>query len=84
MLARIQRKGNTLALLLSAPTLQNSMQVPQKVRNRATIQAINCPTKYLPKRYKKDTDLKGYMHPNVYSSINNNSKTVERAQMSID
>ena len=27
---------------------------------------------------------RGYMHPNVYDSITNNSQTMERAQMSID
>ena len=36
----------------------------------------------LPKGYK-NTDSKGYMHPEVYSSINNN-RTLERAQMSIN
>ena len=28
--------------------------------------------------------LKGHMHPHVYSSTNNNSQSMERAQMSID
>ena len=40
-------------------------------------------TSYLPKGYK-NTDLKGYMHPDVYRSTINNSHIVERAQMCND
>ena len=87
MLVRMWRKGITFALLVGmqtgAATLENSMEVPQKIKNRATLQPSNCTTRYLPKEYK-NTDLKGYMHPSVYSSIFNRSQTVERAQMSID
>ena len=32
----------------------------------------------------KNTDSKGYMHSNVYSSIINNSQIMERIQMSIN
>ena len=44
---------------------------------------INYPTKYLPKGYK-NIDLKGYMYPNVDSSVITNSQTMETAQVSID
>ena len=37
----------------------------------------------LSKEYK-NADLKGHMHPNVYSSTINNSQIMETAQMSID
>ena len=40
-------------------------------------------TRDLPKGHK-NTDLKGSMNPDVYSSIINNSQTMERAQMSIN
>ena len=87
MLAKMQRKGNLLALLVEmqtgAATLENYMEVPQKVKNRTTLQSSNYTARYLPKEYK-NTDSKGYMHPNVYSSIINNSQIMERAQMSID
>ena len=87
MLARIWRKGNPFVLLVGmqtgAATLENSIEVPQKVKNRATLQPRNCTTRYLPKGYK-NTDLKEYMHPNAYNSITNNSQTMERAQMSTD
>ena len=86
MLARMQRKGNTFARLVGmqsgAPTLENSMEVPQKVKNRTTLQPSNCTTRYLPKGYK-NTNLKGHMHPNVYSSALNSSQIRVRAQMAI-
>ena len=41
MLVRIQRKGNAPTLLVGmqagAATLENSMEVPQKLENRATL-----------------------------------------------
>ena len=56
------RKGNTLALLVGmqtgAATLENSMEVPQKVKNRTTLQSSNSTIRYLPEGYK-NTDLKG-------------------------
>ena len=87
MLMRMQQKGNPLALLLGmqtgTATLENSMEVPQKVKNRTTLQPSNCTTRYLRKGYK-NTGLKGHMQPDVYSSIINNSQTTEIAQMSTD
>ena len=64
-------------------TLENNLEVPQKVKNRTTLQSSNCTIQYLSKGYKS-MDLKGYMHPNVYTSITNNNQIMERAQMSID
>ena len=41
MLARMEREGNPLTLLVAmqagAATLENSVEVPQKVENRATL-----------------------------------------------
>ena len=49
------RKGNPLALLVvmqtSKATLENSMDIPQKVKNRTTLQSSNRTTKYLLKEY---------------------------------
>ena len=72
MLVRMQRKGNPLALLVGAQaagtaTLENSMEVFQKVKNRATLQPSNYTTWYLPKRYRC-SDPKGHLHPSVYSN----------------
>ena len=81
------RKGNPLILLVgkqaAAATPENSVEVPQKVENKATLWPSNYTTRYLPQRYKR-SDLKGHLHPNVYSSNVHNSQTIERAQMSID
>ena len=81
------RKGNPLTLLIGmqagVATVENSMEVPQKVKNRATLRTINCPTGYLPKGYKH-SDPKGYLHPNVYSSNDHNSQNMKSVPMSID
>ena len=86
VLARMQRKRNPHALLVGmqtgAPTLENNMEVPQKVKNRTTRQSNNHTTGYLPPKYK-NTNSKGYMHPYVYSSIIYNSQIMEAAQMSV-
>ena len=66
-----------------AATLENSVEVPENVKNRTSLGSNNCSTRYLPKRYKC-SDLKGHLHPNVYSSNVHNSETIERAQMSIN
>ena len=65
-----------------AATLENSMEVPQKVKNRATLWSGNFSIRYLPKEYK-NTNSKGYMHPDVYSSIIYNSQIMETAQLPI-
>ena len=71
MLARMRRKGNPPTLLVGmqagADTPENSTDVPQKVKNRATLQSSNCTIRYLPKGYKC-SDLKGHLNNNVYSS----------------
>jgi len=62
VLARMWRKGNPLARLVrmqpGAATLENSMEVPQRVKNRTTLRSSNCTTRYLPKEYK-NTNSKG-------------------------
>ena len=87
MLGRIWRKGNPFALLvgmqIGVGILENSMEVPQKVKNRAILPPSNCTTRYLSEGYK-NSDLKGHMHPIVYSSNVYNSQMMERAQMSIN
>ena len=86
MLVRVWRKGKPLTLLVGvqtgAATQENSMEVPQKIENRTTLQPRNCTIRYLSKEYK-NADSQGHMHPNVYSSINN-SQIMERTHMSTD
>ena len=77
----------SLALLVGmqagAATLENSMEVPQKTKNRTTLLLVNCTTRHLSTGYRCAIS-KGHMHPHVYSSTINNSQSMERAQMSID
>jgi len=74
------RKGNPHALLVGmqagAATVENSMEIPQKVKNRATLRSSYLTTRYLPKEYK-NTNSKGYTHPYVYSSIIYSSQDME-------
>ena len=83
----MQRRGNFLAQLMGmqagAATLENSMEVPQKTKNRTTLRLSNFTTRHLSKEHRGAV-LKGHMHPQVYSSTTNNSQSMERAQMSID
>ena len=83
----MQRKRNPFALLVGtqagAATLENSMEVPQKIKNRTTLQSSNCTTRYLSKRYRCAIS-EGHMHSNVYSSAIDNSQSMDRAQMSTD
>ena len=83
----MQRKTISFALLVGmqtgAATLGNSIEIPQKIKNRSTLRPRNYTTRYLSKGYRCAVS-KGYMHPNVYSSTINNSQSMERAQMSID
>ena len=60
-----------------------TLEVPQKTKNRTTLQPSNCTTRYLSMEYRCAVS-KGHMHPHVYSSTINNSQSMERAQMSID
>ena len=66
-----------------AATLENSMEVPQKTKNRTTLPPSICTTRNLSTGYSCAVP-KGYMHPHVYSSAINNNQSMERTQMSID
>ena len=80
-------KENLLALLVGMQTgeatLENSMEVPQKVKNKTTLWSSNCTPRYLHKGYK-NTNGKWYIHPDVYSSIINNSQIMEVGPVSTD
>ena len=64
-----------------AATVKNSIDISQKVKNKTHLRSSNRITQYLPKEYK-NTNSKGYMYPNVYSSIIYNSQITETAQVS--
>ena len=83
-------------LQAGAASLENSMEVPQKAKNRTTLRPSNCTTRYLSKGYRCAVSFffffsflfffyrcavsKGHMDPHVYSSTINNSQSMERAQ----
>ena len=87
MLARMQRKCNPLTVLVgmqaSTTTLENSMEVPQDIENRAALRSSNCTTGYLPQRYRC-SEKKEHLHSNVHSSNVHNSQTMEEAKMSFN
>ena len=66
-------------------TLENRVEVPQKVKNRVILWSsnCNCTTGYLPQRYRRSEE-KGHMHPNVHSSNVHNSQSMEGAEMSFN
>ena len=76
-------KTKLMGMQAGVATLENSMEVPQKTKNRTTLCLSNCTTRHLSKGYRCAV-LKGHMHPNVYSSTINNSQSIESTQMSID
>ena len=65
-----------------AATVENSMEIPQKIKSRTTLWSIIA-TGYVPKEYK-NTNLKGYMHFYVHHSIIYNSQDMEANQVSIN
>ena len=61
----MQRKRNPFALLVGMQTgtanLENSMEFPQKIKNRTSLRPRNCTTRYLSKGYSCAV-LKGHTH----------------------
>ena len=80
-------KRNPPALLVGmytgAATVENSMEVPQKIKNRTIIWSSNSSNGYLPKE-NENTNSKRYIHPYVYCSIIYNSQDKEAIQVSIN
>ena len=81
MLTRLQRNRNPLVLLVGMQTgvvtLENSVEVPQKIKNRTTLRLRNSTARNLSKGYRS-ADAQGHLYPNVYSSTLN-SQIMERA-----
>ena len=77
MLARMRRKRISFALLVGmqagVATLENSMEVPQKTKNRTTLRPRNCTTRHLSKGYRCAV-LKGHMHPMFIAALSTIAK----------
>ena len=87
MLERMWREGNPPALLVGmwtgTATLENCVEVPQRVKNIFALQPSNCSAGDLPQRYRC-SETPGPLHPDVSSSNVHNSQTVEGASVSIE
>ena len=65
-----------VTLLTGAATMENSMEVLQKIKNRTSIGVSNFTFGYLPKE-NNNTNLKRYMHSNVHCNIIYNNQDME-------
>lgn len=84
VLARTWRKRNPLTpwvgMQTGAAAVEDSMEAPQKVKNRSTLRSSNFTTGYLPPKYKS-TNSKRYGHPYVYCNIIYSSQIMEAARV---
>ena len=67
MLERMWRNGNPLALLvgmqIGTASLDNSVEVPQKIKNRTTLWPSNCTIRYLSKGHRYAVSKGQYAPP---------------------
>ena len=72
MLVRMWKKSNLCVLLvgmlIGTATVENSMEVPQKVKNRTTLCSHYCTTRYLSIAYK-NFDPKGTCTPMFIAAL---------------
>ena len=80
------RKGNPCVLLVGmqtgAATMENSMEIPHKIKNRITIRFSNPTFEYLSKE-NEDTNSKRYVCPYVHCSTIYSRQDMETTEMSI-
>ena len=62
-----------VGMQIGAATVEESVEVFQKIRNRTTLWSNNSTIGYLPKE-NEDTNLKRYIHPSIFSRIIYNSQ----------
>ena len=79
----LTQSGLCMGLQTCAATVENSVEVPQKVKNRPTIQFSNPTSRYLSEEIQ-NTNPKRYMHSHVNCSIICNSQDMEATQMPKD
>ena len=68
-------KFNMVGMQTGAVILENSVDIPEKIKNRTILWSSNCFTRNLSKGYQ-NADSKGHMDANVYSSPINNKQIV--------
>ena len=69
--------------LNGAATLENCVEVPQRVKNRPALGPSSCTTVDFPQRYRC-SETPRHLHPDVSSSNVHSSQTVEGASVSIE
>ena len=76
----MSRRENPHALLVgmqnTIANMENSMEFPQKVKNRTIIQSSNSTTGHLSEK-NENTNSKRYRHPYVHCSIMHNSQSMK-------
>ena len=85
MLVRMWRKGNPCVLLVGmytgAVNMENSMEIPQNIKNKTVIWSSNSTPGYLSKE-NKNTGKKKYACPYVHCSIIYNCQNTKVTQVS--
>ena len=85
MLERMWRKGKPPILLvglkINTATVENSMEVPQKTKNRITIWSGNHTPGHIS---RQKSNSKRYLHPCVHSRTIHNSQDLKTTWISID
>ena len=80
MLVRMWRKEKPCALLvgmyIGADTKENSMEGPQKLKNRTAVWSSNSTARYVFTE-NENTNSERCTHPNAHSSISYNSQDME-------
>ena len=62
--------------------MENSVEVPQKIKNRAVIQSSNSTSGYVPKGNEIIT-WKKYLQPHVHCSIMYSSQDMEKQNLNV-
>ena len=87
MFAEILEKGNLYALLvqiwIGAATMENNIEVPQKIKSRTTIWSSNFTAGSLSEG-NRTTILKRYLHSQVHCSLIHNSQDMKTTLVTID
>ena len=68
---------------IGAATLQNSVEVPQKIKDGTVLCSSNFTSRYLSEE-AQNTNLKEYIHSYVHCSIISNSQDMELTQVPIN
>ena len=74
--------SSTVGMQIRVATMGNSMEVPQKIKNRTVLWPTNSTSRYVSEGIW-NTNLKGYIHLYVHCSITYNSQDMESTQVPI-